>query len=137
MVLSLMPNARTSPHFISPVSFPRYISFLLSSKDFRGPKDNHCPTRQNCNHNVFFLPLWDIHGCFPAVDLGWCVGICGHVSSCYSRCNPGKCSLLFKQGRCNFLYHRVARRHMATDPNAPAKVNCWEAPMDIPKWKEA
>jgi len=123
MVPSLMPNTRTSPHFISPVSFPRYISFLLSSKDFRGPKDNHCPTRQNCNHNllskeerkersvhrvssnkyysysnrhgisysysyssllssiilcvtyVFFLPLWDIHGCFPAVDLGWCVGI--------------------------------------------------------------
>merc|ERR1712188_157445 len=31
---------------------------------------------------------------------------------------------------------RSARRTMATDPGAAPKVNAWEAPTDIPSWKE-
>eukprot|EP00212_Chloropicon_laureae_P005828 CAMPEP_0197495334 /NCGR_PEP_ID=MMETSP1311-20131121/35876_1 /TAXON_ID=464262 /ORGANISM="Genus nov. species nov., Strain RCC856" /LENGTH=74 /DNA_ID=CAMNT_0043040821 /DNA_START=90 /DNA_END=314 /DNA_ORIENTATION=- len=31
---------------------------------------------------------------------------------------------------------RVTKRTMATEPGAEAKVNCWEAPLEIPKWKE-
>jgi hypothetical protein len=32
--------------------------------------------------------------------------------------------------------NQVTKRNMATDPNAPAKVNFWEAPTDVAKWKE-
>lgn len=34
------------------------------------------------------------------------------------------------------LASHVTRRTMAAEPGAPAKVNCWEAPTDIPSWKE-
>merc|ERR1711959_449861 len=34
-----------------------------------------------------------------------------------------------------FMNH-VTKRNMATDPGAPPKVNAWEAPTDIPSWKE-